>query len=219
MLHPFLLLFSTLVIISVTLALPATPIDWSIDSESLDNTDQSNLQANAENPDEPKCTADTSTTNVADDTIDNNHDLGIFRRKEGFCVPGIEEVVRGRQKLITSKPRITNKGGVDPRCTIPNQNLLVTCNGPEVWTNNAISFVLDCVLGMLFFPYLSPSSPNRAFLIVFAGEKNIIKARGGWDMNNFNLGVYCCYALDNFVSRSFFSKSTPKVENGIVNPM
>lgn len=151
MLHPFLLVFSTLVIISVISAFPSTPIDWSIDSEPLDNTDQSNFQANAENSDQPKCTADTSTTNVADKTIDNNQDLGILRRNKGFCVPSIEKVVQGAQRLVTSKPRITNKGGVDPRCTIPNQNLLATCNGPEVWTNDAIRFVLDCVLGMYFF--------------------------------------------------------------------
>lgn len=156
MLHPFPLFFATLVIISVTSALPSTPIDWSINSEPLDNTDQSNLQANAENSDQPKCTADTSITNVADETIDNNQDLGIFRRNKGFCPIGIGKVVQGVQRII-SKPRIKNEGDVDPRCTIPNQNLLATCRGPEVWTNNAIRFVLDCVLGMYLSLLISPN--------------------------------------------------------------
>ena len=161
MLHPFLLFFSVLVIISVTSALPPTPLDWSIDSEPLDNTDQSNLQANAENSDQPKCTADTSTTNVADETIDNNQDLGIFRRNRGFCPPGSGQEVQAAPRII-SKPRITNKGDVDPRCTVPNQNLLATCHGPEVWFHNGIRFVLNCVLGPYFFPLIS-LQPNTYF--------------------------------------------------------
>ena len=146
-----MLLFSICLLTSHVFAGP-------IPSSSTDlNLDVSSIPIDQESLANVGCTADTLSSEIASENLENDSD--IFQRQLKVCpVQGI--------KLPWSKPKWRAPAtlpALDPAnvprgvgrssefCLNSFIQTLVSCGGPEVWYEGTIGFVLNCVIGMSGF--------------------------------------------------------------------
>lgn len=158
MIRSSLLLFASLIVTSV-ISLPSSPLGLDIDSNSLEFADSSNLQSDSEASGGVGCTPDASTTDLSDGTIEGDQDLNIVRRQLRTCPVDVNQLFGGKKPLTipsqNPSPQSTKIGDSEKPCTDPSKQEYLVCGGAEVWDNNELFSVLDCVLGK--FPKLISS--------------------------------------------------------------
>lgn len=211
MISLFIATFAALWVVSAS-PVPSSSDELSIAANTADITDDSALAFNSNYNAVAGCSGDNPTINLSDDNIENTQAATIVERSALSC-PATGLRIPWRNPLIkvpsdgqnpqpatlpnpTSPP--TGPGEPENPCTIPAQQVILSCSGPEIWYRNQLDLVVNCVDGKLCHSSFFNTTPSTDDL----GIKTFIQARGRFGRKE-TLASYCCSEYRNVVSFSF----------------
>lgn len=157
MVYFFVVFFAVFHIVS-TNPVPLSSIDPSLLTNSVDDPalsiDQNTFEIVG-------CDVYNPTINLADEDIENGQNANIverdtnFCRPEGFKIPWKYPSKKGPSRVPNPQPTsspdssilLTEPGNSDNPCTIATQQVVLSCAGPEIWYQNRVDLVINCVAG------------------------------------------------------------------------
>lgn len=170
MISLFIATFAALYVVS------ANPVLSSSDELSIaDITDNSALAINSNYNDVAECSGDNPTINLSDDNIENTQDATIVERgaiscpAAGLKIPWRNPLQKvpsdGQNPQPATSPNpstpVQGSGELENPCTIPTQQVILSCAGPEIWYKNTLDLVVNCIDGKLAIPQNSPKLMNQ----------------------------------------------------------